>query len=62
MATSADTTDRGIGLTMLFGALAVLAAAAMAFGAPEQLAAWGFAGAVTFGCLAVITVHLSWGS
>lgn len=60
MTETTRTTDRGIGLTMLFGALGVIAAGVMAIGAPDELAAWGFAGAVTFACLAVVAVHLYW--
>ncbi|ELZ13842.1 hypothetical protein C479_03316 [Halovivax asiaticus JCM 14624] len=60
MTTSTNATDRGIGLSVLFGALAVLGAIVMAVGAPEQLAAWGFAAAVIFGCLAVVAAHKLW--
>ncbi|MFC3957167.1 DUF7525 family protein [Halovivax cerinus] len=60
MTTATTSSDRGIGLSMLFGALAVLGAVVMFVGAPEQLAAWGFAGAVLFGSLAVVVTHLSW--
>ncbi|WP_425492269.1 DUF7525 family protein [Halovivax gelatinilyticus] len=53
-------TDRGVGLTLLFGALALLASGVMAVGAPDQIAAWGFAAAIVFGCLAIAAVHLYW--
>ncbi len=53
-------TDKGLGLTLAFGALATLGAGAMFLGAPELEAAWGFAAAVIFSCLAVVAIHLYW--
>ncbi|WP_247731505.1 DUF7525 family protein [Halovivax limisalsi] len=55
-----ESTDRGVGLTLLFGALAVLSAGVMAVGAPAETAAWGFAAAVAFGCLSVVAAHRYW--
>ena len=52
--------DMGIGLTTLFTLLAVVATGAMFFAPGSELAAWGFAGAVTAGVLAVAAVHLYW--
>ncbi|WP_255169910.1 DUF7525 family protein [Natrononativus amylolyticus] len=54
------TTDRGVGLALLLGTLTVLGALLMFTGAPDIGAAWGFAGAVTFGVLAVVGIHLDW--
>lgn len=51
-------TDRGLGLGLLFGGLAVVGALVMMATAPDQTAAWGFAGAVAFGCLAVVAIHV----
>ena len=62
MATASESTDVGIGLTLLFGAVAVLGAIVMAIGAPDEIAAWGFATAVVFACLAVVAVHVFWSS
>jgi hypothetical protein len=58
MATSSETTDKGLGVTLLFSVLAVIGAAVMLVGAPEITAAWGFAGAMLFGVLAVLAIHL----
>lgn len=52
------TTDMGLGVTLVFGVLAVLGALVMFAGAPDLTAAWGFAGAMVFGSLAVVAVHL----
>ncbi|WP_290817667.1 hypothetical protein [Halovivax sp.] len=60
MVETTGATDRGVGLTLLLGAVAVLAAAVAAVGAPEEIAAWGFAAAVAFSCLAVVAIHLYW--
>jgi len=60
MATASESTDMGIGLTLLFGAIAVLGAGVMAIGAPDEIAAWGFAAAVVFACLAIVSVHVFW--
>lgn len=58
MATQTET-DKGIGLGLALGALAVIGALVMLVGAPEVTAAWGFAGAVLFSSLAVVGIHLS---
>jgi hypothetical protein len=53
----------GIGLALLFGALAVVAAGAMAATVETQVvAAWSFAGAVVAGTLSVAVVHLYGGN
>jgi len=58
MATQTET-DKGIGLGLALGALAVIGALVMFVGAPDVTAAWGFAGAVLFSSLAVVGIHLS---
>ncbi|SDC20147.1 hypothetical protein [Natrinema hispanicum] len=58
MATQTET-DKGIGLGLALGALAVIGALVMLVGAPDVTAAWGFAGAVIFSSLAVVGIHLS---
>jgi hypothetical protein len=52
--------DMGIGLATLFTLLAVAATVAMFVAPGTELAAWGFAAAVTAGVLAVSAVHLYW--
>jgi hypothetical protein len=58
MATSSETTDKGLGVPLVCSVLAVIGAAVMLVGAPEITAAWGFAGAMLFGVLAVLAIHL----
>ncbi|OAQ52045.1 hypothetical protein HTG_13770 [Natrinema mahii] len=58
MATQSETTDKGVGLALALGALAVIGALLMLVGAPEITAAWGFAAAVLFSSLAVVGIHL----
>ncbi|MBZ6493892.1 DUF7525 family protein [Natrinema longum] len=58
MATESETTDKGVGLALALGALAVIGALGMYAGAPDVTAAWGFAGAVLFSSLAVVSIHL----
>ena len=53
-------TDKGVGLTLILCALALMGALVMATTAPEQLAAYGFAAAVAFASLAIVGVHLYW--
>lgn len=50
-------TDTGLGLAIAAVVLAGLGALAMAVGAAETLAAWGFAGALLGGAVAVWAVH-----
>jgi len=52
-------TDRGTGLGVLFGLLALAGAGAMYAGAPDEttIAAGGFAAALAFGCLAILAIH-----
>lgn len=54
----AETTDKGVGLALAFGALAVVGAGAMLFGGSQQVMAWGFAAAVTAGAVAVAVVQV----
>ena len=62
MATETVATDRGVGLTVLFGILC-LAGAVVAFvaglTADQIIAGWGFAAAILAGALAVGTLHLA---
>jgi hypothetical protein len=59
MSETVGQSDMGIGLAMLFGVLAVVAAAAMAVTVETQVvAAWSFAGAVVAGTLSVAALHL----
>ena len=60
MATESAATDKGVGLALVLGALAVLGALLMLIGAPDVTAAWGFAAAVFFSSLAVVGIHLYW--
>ncbi|WP_254763782.1 DUF7525 family protein [Natrinema marinum] len=60
MATQSESTDKGVGLALALGALAVIGALLMLTGAPEITAAWGFAAAVLFSSLAVVGIHLYW--
>ena len=57
MATRESTKDLGIGLTLAFGALAVVGALVMVVGAPAKTAGVGFAVAMAFAALAVVAVH-----
>ncbi|WP_336361251.1 DUF7525 family protein [Haladaptatus sp. ZSTT2] len=57
-AESAAATDKGIGMAMLFGALALVGALVM-YVFPETLnAAYGFAAAIVFGCILITTLHV----
>lgn len=58
MNASSSQTDKGLGLALLFGSLALVGAIVMLVGAPDVTAAWGFAGAMLFGTLAVISIHV----
>jgi hypothetical protein len=55
---SAGTSDKGVGIAVLCAVLAGLGALVMFVGAPDVTAAWGFAGAMLFGVLAVAGVHI----
>jgi len=59
MSETAGPSDMGIGLGILFGVLAVVAAGAMAVTVETQVvAAWAFAGAMVAGTLAVAAFHI----
>ncbi|AEH37290.1 DUF7525 family protein [Halopiger xanaduensis] len=58
MATETESTDKGVGLALGCGAIAVLGALLMVIGAPEIQAAWGFGAAVLFSAIAVVGLHL----
>ena len=57
-APTGSTTDKGVGVGLALGILAVIGAIVMAVGAPDLEAAWGFAAAMVFGSLAVVAIHL----
>ncbi|MFC4552195.1 MULTISPECIES: DUF7525 family protein [Halorussus] len=52
--------DMGIGLATLFTLLATAATVAMVVTPGTEIAAWGFAAAMTAGVFAVAAVHLYW--
>jgi len=52
-----ETTDKGVGLAVLFGLLALAAAAYTAVAPTQELTAWGFALAVTLGVVLVVLIH-----
>jgi len=58
MAEYAHSTDKGIGVALAFGAVALLGALVMLIAAPELEAAWGFAAALIFGAVAIIGMHV----
>lgn len=49
--------DKGIGLGIAFGLLAVGGALVMLAGPTQVTQAWGFAGAMVAGTLAVVAIH-----
>ena len=53
-----STTDKGVGLAMLLGTIAVLGAAGMAVAAPEPEAGIAFAVAILFAIFAVVGIHI----
>ncbi len=58
MAVETVTTDKGVGLTVLFSLLTVAGAVGMYALAPEEVAAWAFAAAVVFGVMAVVAAQV----
>lgn len=57
MATS-RTTDRAVGLPLLFGLLSLGGALVTLFASSQLTSAWGFAAAVAAACLAVTALHV----
>ena len=53
-----STTDKGVGVALGCGAIAVIGALLMIIGAPEFQAALGFGAAVLFSSIAVVAIHL----
>lgn len=60
MAETSQTSDKGIGLALVFGALAVAAAFGTYITTPADASGWAFAAAVTFGVVLVVAVHAFW--
>lgn len=60
MATDATESDKGIGLTVVLGALALASAAVSLAAHGTELAAWGFAAAMFLGLLLVTAIHAYW--
>ncbi|MFB6176797.1 MAG: hypothetical protein ABEI99_06575 [Halobaculum sp.] len=58
MATETVTSDKGIGLTLALGALAVLAGGVMLFGGSQSIKAWGFAAAMLAAALSVVAIQI----
>lgn len=56
--TTETQTDKGVGLALAFGALAVVGAGLMLFGGSQTTMAWGFAAAMVAGALAVMAVQI----
>lgn len=57
MSTS-QASEMGVGMALLLGILAAGAAGASYLGQGTELAAWGFAAAMTLGVLAVAAIHV----
>jgi len=55
---ASETTDMGLGLTLLFGALAVAAAGFMVVASTQEASAWGFAIAVALSVASVSALHI----
>lgn len=55
---TAESTDMGLGLGLAFGALAVGGALVSLLAPGTEIAAWGFAAAMTLGALAVAALHV----
>lgn len=61
MVETSRTSDKGIGLAVVFGVLAVGAALATYMTTPADASGWAFAAAVTFGVVLVVAIHAYWG-
>ncbi|PSP76534.1 hypothetical protein BRC81_13050 [Halobacteriales archaeon QS_1_68_20] len=60
MANDAVESDKGIGIAVVLGALAVASAGASLATAGTVTSAWGFAAATLFGILLVAAIHVYW--
>ncbi len=58
METGSVDSDKALGVSMAFGALAVLGALLMFGGTTQLMKAWGFAAAMLTAALAVAVIHL----
>lgn len=65
MAEETVTSDKGIGLTMVFGAFAVVGAGVLLYASQsvlgalsQSIAAWGFAAAMVAAALSVVAVQM----
>ena len=58
MATHGTTTDKGVGVAIACGTVAVLGAAIMFTGGTQLIKAWGFAAAVVAAGLSVVALQL----
>ncbi|WP_435124960.1 DUF7525 family protein [Halobaculum sp. D14] len=58
MATDTVSTDKSVGLALVFGAAATVGAGMMLAGATQELKAWGFALAMVAAVLAVTAIHV----
>ena len=57
---TARTTDRGIGIALILGVLAIIGAGIMFAATPEVEAGYGFGLAMVFASLAVVAIHYYW--
>lgn len=53
-----ETTDMGLGLTLLFGALTIAAAGYTVVAPSQEASAWGFAAAIALAAVSVSALHV----
>jgi hypothetical protein len=58
MATETASSDKGLGVTIAFGAIAAVAAGFMLFGATQSIKAWAFAAAMVAAAVSVAAIQL----